>query len=149
MRLEKAFASPIRDKAFFTYLAVAVTSSFQAPLGSVVSYISQRLCHFKLKMVFTSPSWVPELPSPPDSVSIPDFMLDEQYGRYPLSKSRDPYTCGLTGKTYTTSQVKERVANLAKALAKELQWEVNTGSEYDKVAGVFCFNTVCDVEQGA
>ena len=99
-------------------------------------------------MVFTSPSWVPELPPPPDSVSISDFMLDEQYGRHPLSKSRDPYTCGLTGKTYTISQVKDRVANLAKALAKELRWEVNTGSEYDKVAGVFCFNTVCDVKQG-
>lgn len=74
-------------------------------------------------------------------------MLDEQYGRHPLSKSRDPYTCGLTGKTYTTSQVKERVANLGKALAKELQWDVNSGSEYDKVAGVFCFNTVRDGEQ--
>ena len=94
-------------------------------------------------MVFKPPEWVPELPTIPDSVSIPDFMFDEQHGRRPLSDSRDPYTCGLTGKTYTTFQVKDRTENLAKVLAQELQWEVNSGSEFDKIAGVYCFNSVC------
>lgn len=96
-----------------------------------------------LAMPFTPPTWVPQLPfDPPDSISICDFMLDENYGRHPLGYSNNPFTCGLTGKTYTTLEVKERVDFLARGLAKELGFQPNQGSEWDKVIGVFSVNTV-------
>ncbi|KAI4104072.1 MAG: hypothetical protein L6R37_003478 [Teloschistes peruensis] len=94
-------------------------------------------------MVFTPPAWVPEMPfDPPDSIPICDFMLDERYGRRPLEDSRPPLTCGLTGFGYTAIQVKDRVDKLASALSKELGWQPNKGSEWDKVAGVFSVNTI-------
>jgi hypothetical protein len=95
------------------------------------------------KMVFTPPSWVPQLPNdPPDSIPICDFMLDERYGRHPLGYSKNPFTCGLTGKTYSSLDVKERVDWLARGLAKELNFQPNQGSEWDKVIAVFSMNTV-------
>lgn len=94
-------------------------------------------------MVFYPPDWAPKLPfNPPDSVSICDFVLDEKYGRLPLEKSLDPFTCGVSGKSYTARAQKQRTEHLARALSKELGWVVNEGSEYDKVAGVFALNTV-------
>ncbi|KAL8805034.1 MAG: hypothetical protein Q9182_002236 [Xanthomendoza sp. 2 TL-2023] len=94
-------------------------------------------------MVFTTPAWVPKLPfDPPDSIPISDFMLNEQYGRRPLSDSRPPFTCGLTGREYSAHEVNDRVYNLAKALSKELGWKPNGGSEWDKVAGLFSVNTI-------
>lgn len=93
-------------------------------------------------MVFKSPTWVSELPPPPDSIPISEFILNAKYGRRNLSESRDPYRCGITGKSYSTAQVRERRDNLAKGLAKELGWQVTSGSEYEKVATIFCLNTV-------
>lgn len=94
-------------------------------------------------MVFTAPSWVPKLPfDPPDSVPLCDFMLDEQYGRHALVDSRPPFTCGLTGAQYPITEVKDRVDKLARALSKELGWQPNRGTEWDKVAGVFSVNTI-------
>ena len=93
-------------------------------------------------MVFTPPAWVPKLPELPDSVPIAEVMLNEKYGRRPIADSLNPYTCGMTGKAYSTQQVKDRVTYLSRALAKELGWEVNKGTEYDKVAGIFGLNTV-------
>jgi hypothetical protein len=94
-------------------------------------------------MPFVPPSWVPELPfDPPDSVSICDFMLDDRFGRHPLGYSHNPFTCGLTGKTYTSLDVKERVEWLARGLSKELGFQPNSGSEWDKVIAVFSVNTV-------
>ena len=94
-------------------------------------------------MVFYPPPWVPKLPfAPPDSIPISDFILDDKYGRYPLALSRPFFTCGVTGLSYTTSQVKERVEYLARGLADELGWRPNHGSEWDKVVGVFSANTV-------
>lgn len=69
-------------------------------------------------------------------------MQDEHYGRYPLGYSRNPYTCGLTGKTYSALETKDRVDYLARALSKELSWHPNKGTEWDKVAGIFAFNTI-------
>lgn len=69
-------------------------------------------------------------------------MLDERYGRHPLSISRPPFTCGLSGVGYSALEVKDRVDKLAKALSKELGWEPNKGTEWDKVAGVFSVNTI-------
>jgi len=94
-------------------------------------------------MPFYPPAWVPKLPfDPPDSIPISDFILEEHYGRHPLGYARNPFTCGLTGKTYSALEVKERVDFLARALAKELGWHPNQGSEWDKVCGVFSLNTV-------
>ena len=94
-------------------------------------------------MPFNPPSWAPKLPVDPyDSITICDFMLDENYGRHPLGYSNNPFTCGLTGKTYTSLEVKDRVDYLARGLAKELGFAPNKGSEWDKVIAVFSVNTV-------
>lgn len=94
-------------------------------------------------MVFTSPDWVPRLPfDPPDSIPISEFMLNEKYGRHPLRFSRAPFTCGLTGVEYSAVDVCNRVDKLARSLSKELGWSPNSGTEWDKVAGVFSVNTV-------
>ena len=99
-------------------------------------------------MVFYPPAWVPELPfDPPDSIPLNEFMLNEQYGRYPLSKSNPPFTCGLTGAEYSALEVRDRVDNLARALSKELSWKVNEGTEWDKVAGIFSVNTVSSMHE--
>ncbi|KAJ0356423.1 4-coumarate- ligase [Colletotrichum chrysophilum] len=94
-------------------------------------------------MVFTSPSWVPKLPiDPPDSITIGEFMNNEQYGRYPLAKARNPYTCGLSGRSYTASEVKQRTDYLARAISKKLEFAPNEGTEWDKVVALFSLNTI-------
>jgi hypothetical protein len=94
-------------------------------------------------MPFKPPSWVPEFSREiPDSISIYDFMFDEQYGRYPLRKSRSPFICGISGKSPSALDVKKNVDYLARGLSKELGWQPNEGTEWDKVAGVFSLNTV-------
>ena len=94
-------------------------------------------------MVFHPPSWVPKLPfDPPDTVSIPDFMLNDASGRCPMQDSRPFFTCGISGKSYTSTATRERVDLLARAIGKELGWQSNKGSEWDKVACVFAANTV-------
>ncbi|KAG4413272.1 hypothetical protein IFR04_013591 [Cadophora malorum] len=93
-------------------------------------------------MVFTPPSWVPKLPEVPDTVPISQFMLDDSYGRCPLKKSRNPFTCGISGRTFSATEMVDRVDHLAKGLAKEFGWEVNKGTEWDKVVGIFALNTV-------
>ncbi|MCJ1410849.1 hypothetical protein MMC19_004935 [Ptychographa xylographoides] len=94
-------------------------------------------------MVFTSPSWTPKLAfDPPDSIPIHKFMFDEQHGRFPIGDSKPPFTCGLTGKEYSATQVVQRINNLAKGLSKELGWLPNSQSEWEKVVGVFTVNTI-------
>lgn len=92
-------------------------------------------------MTFTAPSWVPSITDLPD-VPIFEFMFDEKYGRAPLESSLDPYVCSISGKTISPKEQKERVESLAQALASELHWEVNKGTEYEKVISVFALNTV-------
>lgn len=79
---------------------------------------------------------------PPDTVSIDQFMLDEKYGRAPLSESKNPFTCGITGRTYSAQEMVKRTESLARALAKEFGWSPNGGTEWDKVLGIFSLNTV-------
>lgn len=94
-------------------------------------------------MPFYPPSWVPKLPyDVPDSIPISQFMQEEHFDRYPLGYSRPPFICGLTGKSFSALEVKERVDYLARGLAKEFGWAPNKGSEWDKVVGVFSVNTV-------
>ena len=94
-------------------------------------------------MVFYPPSWAPKMPfDPPDTVPICDFVFNDEHGRHPIADSKDPFTCGLSGRTYTTQEMKDRSAWLARSLAKELGWEVNEGSEFDKCVNIFALNTV-------
>lgn len=69
-------------------------------------------------------------------------MLNDVHGRYPTKDSRNPFTCGLSGKTYTAAEVVDRVEWLAQALANEFGWSPNQGTEWDKVIGIFALNTV-------
>lgn len=69
-------------------------------------------------------------------------MTTEKYGRYPIAKSRNPFTCGLTGKTFTLNESIERRESLARAIGKRLGWLPNEETEWDKVACMFSFNTV-------
>lgn len=82
------------------------------------------------------------LPDPPDSITIGEFWYDEKYGRLPFDKSRTPFTCGVSGKSYTNAQMKERYELLARALSKRLGWRPNEDTHWDKVVGVFAFNSV-------
>ena len=97
-------------------------------------------------MVFYPSPWVPKLPfDPPDSIPINEFMLEEKWGRQPIAKSKPFFVCGISGKTLTGSEVKERVEYLARGLAKELGWFPNEGTEWDKVCGVFSLNAVSNL----
>ena len=69
-------------------------------------------------------------------------MTSDKYRAQPLAKSRNPYTCGLSGKTYTASEVVKRTDYLARALAKRLRFDPDDGTEWDRVVGLFSFNTV-------
>jgi hypothetical protein len=95
-------------------------------------------------MVFHPPSFVPKLPfDPPDDISLPEFLFDPKWGRESYDTAEPPFTCGLTGKEYSAAEQHDRVEDLAKGLAKELAWHPNTGSEWNKVVGIFAVNTVC------
>ena len=93
-------------------------------------------------MVFYPPPWVPRLPEIPDSVPLWKFLLDESYGRASHGRSRHPFTCGLSGLSYTSEDFVKRTQNLAKGLQRELEWVTTNGSELDRVICVFTFNTV-------
>jgi hypothetical protein len=97
-------------------------------------------------MVFRPHAWVGDLPYPPDDVSIADFMFDERHGRQPIAASRDPFTCGMSGRSYSATQYAARTDALARSLAKEFGWHPNKGSEWDKVVAIYSFNTVRDPE---
>lgn len=94
-------------------------------------------------MVFYPPAWVPKLPfDPPDSITVAEFTQNEVYGRCALEKSRNPFTCGITGKTYTTAESHARSDAIARALSRVMGWEPNVDSPWDKVVGVFSLNTI-------
>lgn len=93
-------------------------------------------------MVFLPNKRFGELGTVPDSIPVSEFMLDEKHGRKPHSSSKDPYTCGLTGKSYSSREVVDRVENIARALAKELGWAPNQGTEWDKTLAVFSVNSI-------
>jgi hypothetical protein len=71
-------------------------------------------------MVFYPEEFVPKPPEIPDDVPICDFMLNEQHGRYPIADSLDPFTCGLSGRSFTAQQRKDRVTYLSRSLSKQL-----------------------------
>lgn len=69
-------------------------------------------------------------------------MFDEKYGRYPIHSSRAPFTDGLTGRTYSILEVKQRVDYLSRALSQELGFKAHEGTEWDKVVACFSLNTI-------
>ncbi|EGD87757.1 hypothetical protein H112_04224 [Trichophyton rubrum D6] len=93
-------------------------------------------------MVFYPPAGAGKLPRVPDDIPICDFILDEANGRMPFAESRDPFVCGLTGRTYSISQVAERVDVLSRALAREFGFHPNQGTEWEKVVGIYSFNSI-------
>lgn len=93
-------------------------------------------------MPFFAPPWAPKLPEIPDSISIETFIFDEKYGRHPLQSSRNPFTDGLTGKTYSVLEVKQRVDHLSRALSQELGFKADQGTEWDKVVACFSLNNI-------
>jgi hypothetical protein len=98
-----------------------------------------------VKMSIAVPMHGSELPlDPPDTLSVPDFLFFEgqAYGRHPTDNSKPPFICGITGKSYSVSQVVSRYEALARSLSVELGWEVNAGLEFDKAAAIFSLNSV-------
>ena len=93
-------------------------------------------------MVFLPGQQYAPLDPIPDDVPICEFMLNEKYGRMPHAQSSDPFTCGLTGKSYSSREIVDRVDYIARVLAKEFGWAPNQGTEFDKTVGVFSVNTV-------
>ncbi|KAK5998860.1 Acyl-CoA ligase AKT1 [Cladobotryum mycophilum] len=93
-------------------------------------------------MVFLPPSWAPQLPEIPDSISIEEFANNETYGRYPLSKAKNPFTCGLTGKTYSAAEVVRRTDYLARAIGKKLGFNPHEETEWDRVVCLYSVNTI-------
>ncbi|KAJ5836491.1 hypothetical protein N7447_002517 [Penicillium robsamsonii] len=93
-------------------------------------------------MVFLPAKESGQLTPIPDSIPISEFMLNEKYGRVAHAGSRDPYTCGITGKSYSSQEVANRVDSLSRSLSKEFGWAPNEGSEWDKTLAVFTLNTI-------
>ena len=69
-------------------------------------------------------------------------MRNENYGRKSIFNSRNPFTCGLTGRTYSVNELFQRSEFLARSFAKRLGWAPNEGTEWDKVLSIFSLNTV-------
>lgn len=86
----------------------------------------------------------------PDNITVEEFVNSGKHGRHDLATSRSPYTCGITGKTYSATQVIQRIDHLARAIGKNLGlasddnatgWGLNAMG-WDRVIAFFSFNTV-------
>jgi hypothetical protein len=88
------------------------------------------------------PKLIQDVVDVPDTVPLPDFVLDNKYRLVPHEKAKNPFTCGISGSTYTSLEAKDRAGWLARALHQELGFEVNQGKEWDKVIGIYALNTV-------
>lgn len=93
-------------------------------------------------MHLTSPEHIPKLPNVPDGLAIHEFLFRDGTGRYPKSESKPPFICGVTGRSFTVSEVETRIELLARALSAKLGWQVDEGTEMDKVVGIYSLNTV-------
>lgn len=69
-------------------------------------------------------------------------MGNDRYGRFPIARAKNPYTCGLTGRTYTAAEVVKREDFLARAIGKRLGFSIHEGTEWDRVVGLYSLNTV-------
>ncbi len=85
-------------------------------------YLTTTRPHRLAKMVFTTPSVeIPSLPfDPPDSIPIHAFQFEEEYSGCPvLKKQKDPFTCGLSGKTRSALEIKTRIEQLAQGITQK------------------------------
>lgn len=78
----------------------------------------------------------------PDSITVAEFISNDKYGRHPTKASQRPFTCGMTGRSYTTEEVNERVDSLAKSLHAILKFDIEGGTEWDRVVAIYSLNTV-------
>ncbi|KIY00263.1 uncharacterized protein Z520_03948 [Fonsecaea multimorphosa CBS 102226] len=78
----------------------------------------------------------------PDSISVTQFILGEEYGRFPVKKSRPPQICGVTGFSYSASQVRDRVEHLARAMARDLGCSSREGKDEERVVAIFSLNSI-------
>lgn len=69
-------------------------------------------------------------------------MQNERFRQTSSSKSRNPFTCGLTGATYTHSELFARSESLARALADIHQWSPDGDTPWDKVVCIYSLNSV-------
>ncbi|KAI9367804.1 hypothetical protein BJX61DRAFT_551012 [Aspergillus egyptiacus] len=94
-------------------------------------------------MVFSSPSWVPEIPGEiPDTVTVGQFALEANASLPPQCGGKAPFVDGISGKSYSTKALLDRVEYLSRALAQELGWAPNEGVPEDKVVAVYSWNTL-------
>ncbi|KAJ0414846.1 hypothetical protein BJY00DRAFT_320714 [Aspergillus carlsbadensis] len=94
-------------------------------------------------MIFTSPSWVPDIPGEiPDTITVGDFALQGNASLPPQCGGKAPFVDGITGKSYSTKTLLERVEWLSRSLAQEFGWSPNEGSPEDKVVAVYSWNTL-------
>jgi hypothetical protein len=94
-------------------------------------------------MVFKSPSWVPSLPCPiPDDIPVGEFVLSGYQSPRSETPGASPLICGITGKQYSLKTLSEQVDLVARSLSNELGWKPNEGESWDKVLGIYSFNSV-------
>lgn len=79
---------------------------------------------------------------PPEDISLPDFIYDAQY-RVQKSDKTNTFTCGLTGRSVKSSEAKDRVEAIAKALSKRTGWvPQQEETEWEKIACIYSINAV-------
>ncbi|KAK9442968.1 phenylacetyl-CoA ligase [Metarhizium brunneum] len=93
-------------------------------------------------MVFLPPPSSPTLPGLPDSITLEEFINNPKYGRHPITESKDPYTCGITGLTRSVADVAQRTDYLARGIARRLAFNPHEGTEWDRVACLYSLNTI-------
>ncbi|KAL4869853.1 hypothetical protein BDV12DRAFT_208180 [Aspergillus spectabilis] len=94
-------------------------------------------------MIFSSPSWVPDIPCEiPDSITVGQFALQGNASLPPQSGGKHPFVDAITGKSYSSKTLVERVEVLSRSLAQEFGWSPNEGAPEDKVVGIYSWNTL-------
>ncbi|KAL3482093.1 hypothetical protein BJX99DRAFT_82061 [Aspergillus californicus] len=94
-------------------------------------------------MVFSSPAWVPQIPCEiPDSITVGEFALQGNANLPPQCGGKAPFVDAITGKSYSSKVLLERVEWLSRALSQELGWSPNEGAPEDKVVGIYSWNTL-------
>lgn len=106
-------------------------------LGCLISHLV--LLHVSSILILANKRYTQE---PPNNITIGEFIWSSKHGRRPAATSRSPFTCGLTGKSFTVTQAPQRINFLARGLAQVLKVEPNKGLSLDKVIAIFSPNTV-------
>ncbi|KAL4928071.1 uncharacterized protein BDV17DRAFT_298800 [Aspergillus undulatus] len=94
-------------------------------------------------MIFTPPTWGREMMPIPDSSPIYDFLVQRDNRHlYNWTEGSQTLACAHSGRSYTLNDIQSRVDALSRSLSHELGWSPNEGSPWDKVIGIFSFNTI-------